>query len=63
MINGEIVGSYENENEGESFVVEDKIEEIFEEVLDNKQVNNGLEVVEIENEMVEVGKEVEKVVE
>lgn len=36
MINGEMVGSYENENEGESFVVENKIDEIFEEVLDNK---------------------------
>lgn len=63
MTNGEMAGSHENENEGESFVVENKTDETPEEVLDNKQVNNGLEAAEIENEMVEAGKEVEKAAE
>lgn len=63
MTNGEITGSHENENEGESSVVENKTDETPEEVLDNKQVNNGLEAAEIENEMVEAGKEVEKAAE
>ena len=60
MTNGEIAGGHQNKNEDESSVVENKTDETPEEVLDNKQVNNGLEAAEIENEMVEAGKEVEK---
>ena len=59
MTNGEIAGGHENKNEDESSVVENKTDETREEILDNKQVNNGLEAAEIENEMVEAGKEVE----
>ena len=63
IMNGEIAGSHENENEGESSIVENKTDETPEEVLDIKQVDNGLEAAEIENEMVEAKKEVEKAAE
>ena len=56
-------GHDENEKEGESSVVENKPDETSEEVLDNKQVNNNMEVADIENEMVEAKKEVEKAAE
>ena len=63
ITNGEIAGGHENEKEGESPVAENKLDETPEEVLDNKQVNNGVEAADIENEMVEAGKEVEKAAE
>ena len=63
ITNGEIAGGHENENEGESSVEENKPDETPKEVLDNKQVNNGMEAADIENEMVETGREVEKAAE
>ena len=60
IMNGEIAGGHEDENEGESPVRENKTDGTPEEVLDNKQVNNGLDAAEIENEMVEAKREVEK---
>lgn len=56
-------GHNENEKEGESSVVENKADETSEEVLDNKQVNNDMEVADVENEMVEAKKEVKKAAE
>jgi len=63
ITNGEIAGGHENEKEGESPVAENKLDETPKKVLDKKQINNGVDTADIENEMVEAGKEVEKAAE
>ena len=56
-------GDHENKKEGESSVVESKPDETPKEVLDNKQVTNGMEAADVENEVVEAGKEAQKAAE
>lgn len=62
ITNGEIAEGHENKKVVESSAVENKPDET-QEVLDSKQVNDGVETADIENEMVEAGKEVEEAVE
>lgn len=67
ITNGEPVKGHENgevsQKAEESSVVENKPDETAQEVLDSKQVNDGVEVVGVENEVTEAEKEVEKAAE